>query len=112
MLSWHSEVTADTLYILEQANDADFSRNLISRNLYRNAGQDPQITLSGLENGNYYFRMRQQEGDWGPTRQVTVQHHSLGQALLFFGLGLALLLTLCGTILVGWRQSRARPERG
>lgn len=62
------------------------------RQLYQ--GPDTATTLSGLEGGDYLFRLKVGEGDWSEPLEFTVSHHALSKALAFFGVGLVLFLAL------------------
>jgi len=68
------------------------------RSIYR--GPDRATTLTGLDDGDYAFRVRPlaPEGAWGPSLEVTVAHHSLHRALAFFGTGAAMFAVLVAAL--------------
>lgn len=52
-------------------------------------GTDEASVLTGLSDGQYYFRIRTvaDTATWSPPKLVTVQHHSLSKAMGFLALG-------------------------
>ncbi len=81
-LSW----AADGPVELVESPDPAFST---SRLVY--SGPDHATVLSGKRDGAWYYRARRNgdgaPGSWGPPVEVTVRHHSLNRALLFFVIG-------------------------
>ncbi|MDT8397094.1 MAG: hypothetical protein RQ899_00560 [Pseudomonadales bacterium] len=115
VLSWLSDGTdagappQDTAasYILQQATRPDFA-DASTRLIH---GQN-SVTISGLENGSYFYRIQPEGDDWSNSLSVQVQHHSLRKALGFFSLGLLLFITLCVSIFAGIRLNLpSHPER-
>lgn len=100
VLHWTPQSTATADLTLQQSLSPDFR----DPESWAVAGAG-QFTQSGLDNGVYYFRLRDTEGD-SNTVSVEVQHHSLGRALFFFLTGLFLFLVLLGVIVVGQRRTR------
>lgn len=81
-LTW----TADGPVELVESSDPAFSR---SRLVY--AGPDRATVLSGKRDGAWFYRARRSgTGDpepWGEPLEITVRHHSLSRAFLFFAIG-------------------------
>ena len=65
------------------------------------------ITLTGREDGLYYYRARAGDSPFSETVAVTVAHHSLQRALSFFTVGLLLFLILIFIIIQGSRNPDA-----
>lgn len=99
VLDWQTDSPVEDL-ILEQATDQAFS-NPLGRSL---AGASA-ATITGLNDGTYYFRLTDHNSNLSNTVSVTVSHHSLGRAGSFFLLGLALFSVLIIVILKGNRQA-------
>ena len=77
-------------YELEQATGPDHDN---ARIIYR--GGDSSTTVSGLSDGSYRFRIREQGAqDWHDETVVVVEHHPLSRAFLFFALGAVVFLVL------------------
>jgi hypothetical protein len=105
VLSWQTAAPAGATFILEQSNDPAFSLPVQSRMLVHAPDQASQLTITGLADGDYYFRLQLPSGEYSPALKVTVRHHQLSHALGFFGLGLAMFLTLSCAIFLGWWQT-------
>ncbi len=87
-LVWKSE--GDTLFVLQQAPDSSF---LHAKTIYE--GPDLASFVSGLRNGNYYFRVRGEDDQWSDVVHLHVQHQSLELAFTLFGIGgIVFLLTV------------------
>lgn len=99
VLDWQTDSPVEGL-TLEQANNQSFD-NPLERDL---AGASA-ATITGLDNGTYYFRLTDTNSPLSNTVSVTVEHHSLVRAGGFFLLGLALFSILIVTILKGNRQA-------
>lgn len=106
-LSW-SWIPGDTdlatyEFELQRTQDESFST---STDIYQ--GQDYATFLSGLKNGDYYFRVRVDNGtavsNWSEPILVRVQHHSLSLAFTLFGLGALVFLLTVGIIVQGNRK--------
>lgn len=74
------------------------------------------ITVSGLDDGMYYFRIDSSNSAISSNSvsssntvissnivQIEVRHHSLHKALGFFALGLGIFIVLCLSIFIGQR---------
>lgn len=88
---------------LLEAQDPAFVRPRI---LYR--GLDTASHISGKANGDYYYRVIAFSNN-GSTLisndvKVSVQHHSLVRAFLFFSIGAVVFLSILITILMGNRR--------
>jgi hypothetical protein len=100
VLSWDlSNPELET--ILQQSATADFT-DPFSRTLQDSGA----ITLTGLPDGDYHFRLLQDGSAVGPAVVVTVSHHSLQRALGFFFVGCILFAILLAAIFVGDKRSR------
>ena len=104
-LSWKvpnsSSSAAPWVFELQKSNDPNFSSAV---QLYR--GPDLATFLSGLPNGNYFYRVRtsirgEAHSDWSPTILVKVKHHSLSLALWLFGIGATVFLLTVGIVVQG-----------
>ena len=96
VLNWDTDY--DTV-ILQQSSSSAFSP--ILENTVPGSGA---ITITGLKDGEYYFRLNRNGIPVGNTLPITVQHHSMARAMLFFLLGLVLFLILLTTIVVGSKR--------
>lgn len=84
---------------LEQASGPDHED---ARIIYR--GSDTSTTVSGLPDGEYRFRIREEGAEeWADETTVVVEHHPLSRAFLFFALGAALFVVLILAIARGRR---------
>lgn len=98
-LSWQPGATGATNKIfhfeLQQSKDRSF---FASHSIY--LGSDRASVISGKSNGDYFYRVRSIDSpavksDWSNTIHVSVQHHSLLKAWLFFSAGgIVFLFTL------------------
>lgn len=82
--SW--DTGSDGQYLLQRALTPDF-RETLDRSI-AGAGS---LTITGLTDDRYYFRVGDPQGGWSNAVEVTVAHHSLGRAFAFFSLGLVRL---------------------
>lgn len=69
-------------YELQEASDPSFAQAKI-----RYSGHETGTFISGLTNGQYYYRARNNGGLWSDTVQVKIQHHSLTLAITLLILG-------------------------
>lgn len=100
-LSWNIASSAN--YQLQQANNPAFSN---AKLLYQ--GRDNASVMSGLTNGDYYYRVRAVGDPWSDTVEVKVRHHSLSDAMLFFSLGAIMFAIL---IIVLYQGSNKQDEQ-
>ena len=72
-------------------------------------GPDSAAVISGKPDGNWYYRIRSvathDQGPWSDPITVTVSHHSLIQAALFFALGLVVFIATFAMIIQGTRTT-------
>ncbi len=85
---------------LQQASTPQF---LNPQTLYR--GGDHASVLSGLANGEYYYRLRADGGPWSETLKVEVKHHPLNRAWGFFALGAVMFITTLVVLIRGARRT-------
>lgn len=98
-LDWSGEAE---FFWLEQAEDSLFEETKV---IYR--GPDKASFVSGLLDGQYYYRVKANEGEWSNVLQVQVQHQSLNLALTLSGLGL-LVFALTSVVII--KGSRSTPS--
>lgn len=94
-LSWR-DVTGNTFELKEKTSQG-------WQTLY--AGGDRATTLSGLPDGNYEFQLTADGTRVGAPVTVTVQHHSLTRAWVFFGAGALMILALVTLLVRGTRTA-------
>lgn len=96
-------------WVIEQSNRADFESVVAS---YAPVGSFQQLSLSGFDDGDYFFRARLRaaepaahstEQTFSNVVKVEVRHYPLWQALSVFSVGAALFFILCLTL---WRLQR------
>jgi hypothetical protein len=101
-LSWETDAT---WVELQEAQESTFQ---IPHSLY--AGPDQATLISGKPDGTWYYRVRgvnaTKQGPWSEPVTVTVHHHSLVQALLFFALGLTVFVATLAMIIQGTRATK------
>ncbi|MBD3257847.1 hypothetical protein GF377_05390 [candidate division GN15 bacterium] len=109
-LQWYSQAegrdTAIAEFELQRATDANFTD---ADAYYR--GPDLATYISGLANGDYYYRIREIEhgiaiSDWSEPVHVTVEHHSLGLAFTLFGLGGVVFIFTVLVVVRGARRTK------
>ncbi len=100
-LTWDWPQSDNRRFELQEAQNADFTA---PRTLYQ--GPDRASLLSGRTDGQYYYRVRLnpengQPGPWSDSVQIAVEHHSLGRAWTFFGVGAGVFLATLGLVVGG-----------
>ena len=96
------------IFELEKSNDKDFNN---SSRLY--LGPDYSTFISGLNNGQYYFRIRivnessKTNGPWANPLVLTVEHQSLNFALMLFILGFVVFSATALVIIFGHRMKQS-----
>lgn len=69
------------------------------------SGPDQAAVISGKSDGIWYYRIRtsnhQQTGPWSNVVAVTVKHHELSRAVMFFALGVLVFLAMLVMIFRG-----------
>ena len=95
-LHWSNKQAGD--FVLQESSKADFSDAKI---LYH--GPDTATLVSGRKNGTYYYRVRgaTSAGDWSQPVKVSVRHHPLSRALLFFSLGALVFVATLAMVIRG-----------
>ena len=102
-LSWSSSVSESLQVVLEESSSDEF---LKVKQIYR--GRDRASVISGKSDGLYYYRIRvltSQHSEYSNPVQVTVRHHSLYKAWMFFLLGAIVFITTAGLIYQGNRTA-------
>ncbi|WP_455220641.1 hypothetical protein [Kaarinaea lacus] len=102
-LEWDAQEGAD--FILEESQQASFDSLKV---LYE--GPDTARIISGRSDGDYYYRVRDMNGDndqsaWSEVVRVQVQHHPLSRAFLFFGIGAFVFVATLTAIIIGNRRA-------
>lgn len=102
-LSW-PVVSGQASVVVQKSQDPDFTQATI---LYR--GSDSASVITGLMDGEYYFRARNEYPDggfsaWSETVSLAVEHHSLTKATLFFAMGGVVFLATTLLITFGTRR--------
>ena len=96
-LSWQDE--SGLSYQLQQASYPDF-RDAVT--LYQ--GPDQATVISGLPDGDYFYRVRNEDESWSKAFKISVKHHSLAKALGFFSLGAAMFIVMIVLLIKGARR--------
>lgn len=96
-LEWASASnTPNQHYELQQANEKSFVN---PKTIY--SGADQGTFLSGLSDGTYYFRIKQNNGLWSNIVTIEINHHALPLALLLMGIGAVVFIVTMLVILQG-----------
>jgi hypothetical protein len=95
---------------LQRSRDSLFSN---ARTLYK--GSDLASFVSGLPNGDYYFRVRtilDKPGSaaWSKTLLLRVRHQSLVLAFTLFGLGAVVFVSTVLLIIIGNRNAKREDQ--
>lgn len=94
-------------YELQRAKNQSFDD---AQTIYR--GPNHSIFISGLNDGQYYYRVRRLNTslteNWSETLELKVSHQSLTTSLVLFFLGLLSFMAIVFTIIKGHKQSEAR----
>ncbi|MCG8312573.1 MAG: hypothetical protein MI976_05105 [Pseudomonadales bacterium] len=100
-LSWDKSAQNHD-FVLQQASSRGFDSPVEWR-----LGKTASFSMSGLENGTYYYRVGYwpKPQAWSNVVQVQVQHHSLGKAFAIFSLGALIFLVLVVVILINRKQA-------
>ena len=103
VVNWNASQNESSGQVLQQATTIDFTT-------YRTYSipATGSITITGLEDGEYFFRLTTADGEQSEVLAVTVLHHALGRALGFFLIGLLLFLVLVFTIFHGNKHLQER----
>jgi len=98
-LKWQSDQQAD--FVLQQDTTLEFKTPKVLYN-----GPDTARAISGLLNGNYYYRVRIASNDWSGPVKVVVEHYKLSTALLFLGMGALVFLSTAILIINGYIKTK------
>lgn len=98
VLNWDTSLS-DSPLVLEQSTSPAFD-SVITREVAA-AGA---TTITGLADGEYYFRLRSEDRVLSDPVMITVEHHSLARAGTFFLIGACLFGLLITTIFTGNRR--------
>lgn len=102
-LSWASEGAEEV--VLQQSRTRDFSE-MVER--YR--GTDPGSVLTGLEEGDHYFRIGNGSGAWSEPLHVTVTFFPRERLFVILALGGVVVLATVIAIVAGFFQNRREGE--
>jgi len=94
LLSWKYDKA--TIFEIQQSNDVKFS---IHKTIYK--GSDRSTFVSGLPDGDYFFRIRISKKEWSETLKLEVRHLSLRTAYILFALGAFVFLSTAFVIIHG-----------
>lgn len=97
-LSWAADKPAP--YVIQQSLDASFKQ---AKTIYQ--GSDQASVMSGLPDGQYFYRMQANAGQWSEAIKVEVKHHTLEKAFAFFAAGAVMLFTLVFVLIKGARHA-------
>lgn len=95
LLNWHSRKPVSLMI----ATMPDFSDAVIVYD-----GQAHSYFLSGLDNGHFFLRLKEDDGAVSPPIELSVTHQSLTQALWLLAIGALITLAIVVTILRGARD--------
>lgn len=84
------------------ATDKSFNS---ARSIY--AGPDKATFVSGLADGQYYFRVRENTSPWSQTLVLDVKHHSLALAISLFVVGFVVFGLTTWLVMDGARKTSA-----
>lgn len=120
-LTSDTQIASEGYFVLSwtsSANHADLTLQQIAPHLSNSpitrAEQLPAtgaITITGLADGDYAYRLVGDGEILSNSVSVTVAHHALSRALMFFLLGASLFGVLVGTIVVGRARTRESEPR-
>lgn len=98
-LSWES-AGGEAVYELQQAGDKAFSNPVL-----RYTGPDTGSYLTGLAEGDYFFRVRKKDGEWSEPLQATVTFIDRRVLWALLVSGFVVVAATVVTILSGWRNT-------
>ena len=106
---WNWPHDQDVTFELQQADTATFNNAEVIYN-----GPDRASFISGLANGNYYYRLKaiSDDGDssskWSKTVVLKVRHHSLALALSLAGIGAFVFIVTSAVVIKGSYQKESK----
>jgi hypothetical protein len=86
--------------MLQESTDLEFSNPV---NAY--ISNINSSTQTGLDNGTYYYRVKNNYDEWSNIVRVTVKHHSLDKAFLFFTSGFCLFICIVTSLIIGHKNT-------
>ena len=95
-LDW--EKKDDSAIEVQQATNPQFGD---AQTIYQ--GNNTSLFLSGLKNGEYFYRLRTEDGTFSEPISVEVKHDSIQQAWLLFSLGAVVFGSIVVVIVNGER---------
>jgi len=99
VLSWDNAQSVSSAINLLQSNTPAFVESRT-----RDIPANGSVTITGLADGDYYFRLQDGVSLLSNTVQVRVAHHSLGRAFAFFSVGALVFGILIISIVTGRKQ--------
>ena len=99
-LTWTATDENDS-FVLEQSVSSDFES---VKTIY--SGPDLATFVSGLPDGQYYFRVHGKDQKWSSTLQLNVQHQSLQLALSLSAIGFLVFVMTVGVVVRGSFKSQ------
>lgn len=103
VLSWSPDSNFGSLD-LQQSPNSDFSDPDFSNIAVKRVADTDRVTLTGLVDADYYYRLVADDVVVSNTLTVRVEHHALSRALSFFVLGFVLFGVLLVTIYRGHKE--------
>lgn len=99
-LEW--DAPDDVKVEVQKSDSKDFKNPSV---LYK--GIDRASFISGLENGDHFFRIREEGGSWSPTLTIHVKHQSLQLAFILFALGAVVFILTVLVVVKGSYRVKA-----
>ncbi|MAS91802.1 MAG: hypothetical protein CMO55_01295 [Verrucomicrobiales bacterium] len=100
-LSWESAGDG-VIYELEQSVDDSFTNPTM-----RYSGPDVGSYLTGLAEGDYFFRVRAKGGEWSEPLRAKVTFIDRRVLWILLVSGFVVVAATVGTILTGWRKTES-----
>lgn len=101
-LQWQANHAKNPSFILQESQEESFQTPFT-----RYQGSDRARVISGKSDGDYFYRVRLEDNtQWSDVVKVQVRHHSLGDAFLFFSIGLFIFLSTLFVIYRGNKSAR------
>lgn len=101
-LEWNpSTETEAFIFELQESREADFNSHKL---IYE--GADEGSFLSGLADGQYFYRVRVKDGAWSTPVAVEVKHHPLKLALILMAIGAFVFVSTIILVLKGSLSSK------
>jgi len=101
-ISWSlKDADAQVVYVLQESLSPDFAD---ASEVYE--GPDDSTTFSGRQDGVFHYRVKAGSGPWSDAIKVVVQHHSLGEALMYLAAGAVVFLATGALVMTGHIRHR------